>query len=140
MTFVATNTLQGEELRELLEKLAASGRYYYFLRWPHNIQGFVEELPETLSPEGQIVTANCELRWKQHGTGNDVLLLSTEKHVPEGFTAIDAVWSTQDHAAVVAKDDSRFPWKFQHKTTKIGQRYFLDSRTNTVHFVALALD
>jgi hypothetical protein len=152
MTFVGClkNPVDKEELRELFKQFEAP-KFLYFLRWPHKVSGFIPKLEGELSPEGQLITSNCELRWKQKIGKFDALLLSKDDvSSPDlsAFEAIDGDWQLEDHEAEIHgknKDkergsETRFPKDFRNSASSIKQRYFIDRRTGTVHFVALTLD
>lgn len=140
MSFVGIKQLSSvEELRELLAQ-RSSQPSYYFLRWAHKVSGFVEQLPSDFpSPEGQMFNAYWELRWKQQKTGYEVLLLSDAGAEP-GFSSVGQDWETQlRQAHVYRSTETRFPKEFIAKSVDIAQRYFKDSQTATVHFVAMTV-
>ncbi|MGB5962500.1 MAG: hypothetical protein WBG73_17670 [Coleofasciculaceae cyanobacterium] len=128
-----------EELRELLNQKSSQSSYY-FLRWAHKVSGFIKQLPPDFpSPEGQMFNEDWELRWKQRKNGYEVLLLSDNGAEP-GFTKVGQKWDTQLRTAhVYPLTETRFPKEFIAESIDIAQRYFLDSQTATVHFVALTV-
>jgi len=115
---------------------------YYFLRWHHKISGIVTQIAEFPSPEGQMFNSQIELRWKQQGSGYEVLLLSRVEPSPAlGFEAIGSSWEIIDRdAQLYEKTETRFPQGFDYDNFKIAQRYFMDAQTATVHFVALTVN
>ncbi|HIK11563.1 MAG TPA: hypothetical protein IGS52_15105 [Oscillatoriaceae cyanobacterium M33_DOE_052] len=138
-----------DELKELLLKLApatASDSCYYFMRWPHQVSGIISELEEFPSPEGQMFTSKLELRWKASRAGYDLLYLGIA-HPPRnlGFQALDGQWGTVDRPAYpFPSTETRFPQGFEHQANpniaqKLAQRYFIDTQTATVHFIALTV-
>jgi hypothetical protein len=152
MTFVGClKNLVGEgEFRELLKQFEAP-KSLYFLRWPHKVSGFIHNLEGELSPEGQLITSNCELRWKQKIGKFDALLLSKDNVSSSNLSAFEAIggdWQLEDHEAEIygknkyknRDSETRFPKDFRNSASSMKQRYFIDCRTGTVHFVALTLD
>jgi hypothetical protein len=148
--------LTEKELRELLQS-NSNQLDYYFLRWPHQVSGILDELPEEFpSPEGQMFNCERELRWKQQKPGCYTVLILSNNGQAAGFTAIDGKWETQQRAAYGYRtDETRFPRslifsesldprisgdKTQTKKPKLAQRYFIDANTSTVHFVALTVE
>jgi hypothetical protein len=145
--------LSRDEVKELLDKLAAE-ESYYFVRSPHAVSGICMKLPDNFFPgfEGQMFNADRELRWKKQGSAYQALLLSRVEADLEGFEPIDkdCEWQICDRAAYFhALDEPKFPKTFVYKGEKnekivsnnisIGQRYFQEKRTATVHFVALTV-
>jgi hypothetical protein len=142
-----------EQLRELVEHPAiAIPKTYYFLRWFAQVSGIRLELPEDFpSPEGQLFNAELELRWKRQGTKYDILLLSKEE--PESdlnFTPLGKNWEWCDRRAIFhGSNETKFPKGFRYQDGNdkplnpnqipIKQRYFFNSQTATVHFIALTL-
>ena len=139
------------ELKNLLDKLATE-KSYYFVRSPHAVSGICMKLPEEFFPgfEGQMFNADRELRWKKQGSAYQALLLSRVETDLEGFEAIGDNWEWYDRAAYFhGIDETKFPKSFIYKGEKdekldsnnisIGQRYFQEKRTATVHFVALTV-
>jgi hypothetical protein len=150
MSFVGIKKLASvEELRELIAQ-KSSKPSYYFLCWVHKVSGIVNQLPPDFpSPEGQMFNADWELRWKQQKKGYEVLLLSNTSAEP-GFTLVGQNWETQlrkahvygSKAHVYHSDKTRFPQEFIAEIAEgvnVDQRYFRDSQTATVHFVALTV-
>lgn len=131
--------LTATELKQLLENLAAKQPSYYFLRWFHQVSGFIAQLPENFSsPEGQMFNKSLELRWKQVGENFEVLLLSTTGP-QSGFIPIGDAWAVKQHKAIVYPEtETSFPQKIKHGGVNIFQRYFFNPHTSTIHFVALS--
>jgi hypothetical protein len=145
-----------DELITLLEKLWIEPSYY-FLRSPHAVSGIRMKLLDKFPGfEGQMFNFERELRWKKQGNGYEVLLLSRVEADPDlGFKAVPSnrenyKWEICDHNAYFYKiDETKFPKGFTYKGANdedidpkrisIGQRYFKDSDTATVHFVALTV-
>lgn len=137
--FVGTKTVtSAEELRSLLQSFKSKDSYF-FLKWPHKVSGLCKEIPDGFpSPEGQLFDAEKELRWKQDGKGYSLLLLSVKQY--DGFEAMGKDWDACDqNAHLYPKTETRFPKELRYKDTNIGQRYFRNSKTATVHFVALTV-
>jgi hypothetical protein len=145
--------LSGDEVKELLEKLATE-ESYYFVRSPHAVSGMCMKLPDKFFPgfEGQMFNADRELRWKKQGSAYQALLLSRVEADLEGFEPIDkdCEWQICDRTAYFHRlDEPKFPKSFVYKgkndqkivsnNISIGQRYFQEKRTATVHFVALTV-
>ena len=145
--------LSRDEVKELLEKLATE-ESYYFVRSPHAVSGMCMKLPEEFFPgfEGQMFNADRELRWKKQGSAYQALLLSRVEADLEGFEPIDkdCEWQICDRTAYFHRlDEPKFPKTFVYKgennekivsnNISIGQRYFQEKRTATVHFVALTV-
>ncbi len=143
MSFVGHRQVNSaDELKKLILQYAAQAPSYYFLRWAHRVSGVEAELPENFpSPEGQVFNTVLELRWKPQGSGYSVLLLSKDLASVDGFTAISGDWQTRDRTAHFnGKTDARFPKSFIYPDDlPIQQRYFLNAKTATVHFVALTV-
>lgn len=164
--FVGTQRISSaDELKNLLlSKQLITAPNYYFLRWFHRVSGIIMKLPnEFPSPEGQMFNFERELRWKQRNNGYDLLLLSqVESDLNLGFQAIPNHWD-KNHWEICDRDahlyltsqnqqPANFPKKFifldEHEkeiekpdeNIHIGQRYFKDSKTATVHFVALTIN
>lgn len=139
---VSTELLSVPELLKLITKLATQPSYY-FLRWTHKVSKDWELAPtETDFPmiEGQMFNQNSELRWKQKRKDSyEVLLLSVAGESPD-FIKVDGDWQTQDRDAhLYSSNETRFPKGFPSKKLDIAQRYFIDKKTATVHFVALTV-
>lgn len=164
MSFVGTKKLaSAEDLIQLLETLSVEPSYY-FLRWVHCVSGIwkrrtdkYKPLKDDLSnyireknidakfpsPEGQLFNSQLELRWKQKGSGYEVLLLSQAGNCSDypGFNLVGNEWETQKNQAYVHEiAETRFPKKLNYPDhIKIAQCYFMNPETKTVHFVALTL-
>lgn len=140
MSFVGIRQLSSvEELKELLAQRSSQSSYY-FLRWAYKVSGIVAQLPQEFpSPEGQMFNVDWELRWKQYKKGYEVLLLSNAGAEP-GFTPVGQHWETKlRQAYIYHSTETRFPKKFITESVDVAQRYFIDTQTATVHFVALTL-
>jgi hypothetical protein len=136
---VSEQLLTVEQLRNLLQQPSTQSNYY-FLRWSHKVSGIIEQLPnEFPSPEGQMFNCDRELRWKQQGQHFSVLLLSTTGSEP-GFKPIGQKWKTQQRDAhIYPATETRFPKGLSSTKVDVAQRYFMDTDTATVHFVALTV-
>ncbi|MCC3438169.1 MAG: hypothetical protein JGK30_23995 [Microcoleus sp. PH2017_40_RAT_O_B] len=143
--------LSPDEVKKLLEELATE-ESYYFVRSPHAVSGICRKLPDefSLGFEGQMFNSDRELRWKKQGSVYEALILSRVPADLEGFEAIGENWECCDRAAYFhSLDEPKFPKTFIYKgkndekiesnDISIGQRYFQDQRTATVHFVALTV-
>jgi len=157
--FVYVNQVSGSnQLRTLINKLSVEPNYY-FVRSFHAVSGIRRQLPEDLFPgfAGQMFNREQELRWKQKAVGYELLLLSRREIAPDlRFEPIDyngqAIdWEICDRSAYLYNtDETQFPKGFIYQgvdgkdilpqTLPIIQRYFQDSATATVHFVALAVN
>lgn len=134
-----------------VKKISNSQENYYFLRYSHQVSGICLELPSDRGEiEGQMFNAICELRWKKYKSCYEILILSKDKFELEGFDLLPGNWQIKDYQAYWNKQEPRFPkgLKFQGKNNQdiepdkipIHQRYFQDSDTATVHFVALTIN
>lgn len=137
------------ELKKLLETLPAPSRCY-FLRWVHKISGLVEQIPNDLSPEGEMFTPDFELRWKQTRQGYEVLLLHSSEPDPNWkFKSVGKDWITSEPLDThlhpnglqdADRQDTRYPKQFVYPNhLRLKQRYFQNQQTGTVHFVSLTL-
>ncbi|MBE9077434.1 hypothetical protein IQ241_09010 [Romeria aff. gracilis LEGE 07310] len=138
--FVGTQTIaSADEFRSLINQLQTDTSCF-FLRWPHQVSGFCRELPSDFpSPEGQMFDSQKELRWKRQGKGYSVLLLSADGARPN-FKPVGPAWAAQDREAhLYPKTETRFPQGVDDQGINVGQRYFLNPQTATVHFVALVV-
>ncbi len=98
------------------------------------------------SPEGQMFNNQLELRWKKKQANYEILLLSatgSQEDYPE-FQLVGNDWNVVNrnahlYASGPTQTETRFPKKFDHQDIKVAQRYFMDSKTTTVHFVALTV-
>jgi hypothetical protein len=135
--FIGTRSVLSQaELESLLETHAGNNGWY-FLRWAHEVSGFKKGLPTAFNCiEGQVFTGDRELRWKPQGQGFNLLLLSTAEI--QGFELLQGNWVTQDRDAhVYPLTETRLPKGIAHNNANVGQRYFIDQTTWTVHFIAL---
>lgn len=131
----------GASLHQVIERYTQPGNLF-FLRWLHQVSGIITELPDQLSPEGQLFNANFELRWKKRQRGYDVLWLG--QNAPDSseiFTAIKRQWQTEDHPALLHdRKTPQYPNLFKYpRELKVWQRYFRDAETGIVHFIALTV-
>lgn len=135
--FVGTCIVPSQAELAYLLKDHVGDKGWYFLRWAHKVSGFESGLPTAFDCiEGQVFTGNRELRWKPQGQGFDVLLLSTTQI--KDFEPLQGDWMTQDwNAHVYPPTETRLPRRIAHNGVNVGQRYFIDRTTWTVHFVAL---
>ena len=136
---VQTATLTEVELKTHIGTIFPNS-CYYFLRYPHTVSGIQAGKPQELAPEGQIFDPKTELRWRKTGEKYQVLLLTTEAKTLDGFTPIPRQWVYDDHDAVVYPTTATRlpkPVKVPQKIN-LKQRYFRDSETSTIHFIALS--
>ena len=139
------------ELKDLLKKLAVE-KSYYFVRSPHAVSGICMKLPDefSLGFEGQMFNADRELRWKKQANQYEVLILSQVEADLDGFEQLTEEWQICDRPACFhGIEETKFPKSFIYngesdekidsKNINIGQRYFQDKKTATVHFVALTI-
>ena len=163
MAFVGTKNLNSlEELKHFLVNIKQDSNYYFW-RSPHKVSGIKSELSEDINSatEGQVFNSQWELRWKKNKSGYTLLLLSKENtDVCSQFKPIPFDWEIEDRKALlyeankkisdreIRSKETRFPKGFEHNFAikesetnkpKICQRYFLNSQTSTVHFVALTV-
>ncbi|MEH2138242.1 hypothetical protein [Nostoc sp.] len=143
MSFVGYKQVSSsKELRTLLKDYYQQPSYY-FLRWTHQVSGILTDLPPDFpSYEGQMFNTELELRWKQNNGGYQVLLLSQNQPKTElEFTPIGKDWTICDRNAYLYDiDETKFPKKFIYpEKLSLGQRYFQDTETSTIHFVALTI-
>lgn len=139
--FVGTKPVSSsDELKELLEQLSSESNYYC-LRYPHKISKIEPQLPQDFpSPEGQMFNRELELRWKKQGENYNVLLLSTTGEKP-GFEKVGQDWQVCERKAhIPPPTETRFPKGIPTAEVKVNQRYFMDTQTATVHFVALTVE
>jgi hypothetical protein len=138
---VGKQLLSVAQLQELMTKLRTEPSYY-FLRWTHKVSGVIEQQPTDANfpmIEGQMFHSQTELRWKQKNKDcYDVLLLTITGEHPE-FLPVDEEWKTQDRDAYIYSTETRFPKNFCSSVDKLTQRYFINAKTATVHFVALTV-
>ncbi|MGL4500314.1 MAG: hypothetical protein ACRCU2_14710 [Planktothrix sp.] len=131
------NNLTESDLKALLEH-PPNQPTYYCLRWLHKLGELSTKLPSDFpSPEGQMFDENREIRWQKKGDCFSVLLLSTTGEERE-FRPVGNRWQVQDRDAhLYPPTETRFPKLAGETPVNIGQRYFFDADTSTVHFVAL---
>ncbi|MGD1713102.1 hypothetical protein [Hydrocoleum sp. CS-953] len=167
MSFVGTKQINNpDELNKLLTKISDENSYY-FLRFPHKVSGIVKKIPsEFPGIEGQMFNQDLELRWKKNLKGYQILVLSDSDSIPQSisdFKPVGKTWETKRRNIVAyrkkeletweakrtyitpyitAEIETRFPRKFKVElddNLNIAQRYFMDSQTATVHFIALTI-
>lgn len=139
--------ISNQELQSLINNLSKP-QSYYFLRYSHTVSGICINLPTDRGEiEGQMFNAVCELRWKKYKSGYEVLILSKQEFTLDAFEKLSGHWETCDHDAHWHdSDNAKFPKGFifkdvePSKKNSIKQRYFKDSTTAIVHFVALTVN
>jgi hypothetical protein len=152
------------QLLQLIQELVADNPSYYFLRWSHAVSGIIKQPPtEAQFPmlEGQMFNYLSELRWKPQGEAGYQVLLLTIAGEHGDFTPMKAgkqgegetkLWRIEPNnpqtfpaygyrAHLYRRDATRFPKEltFDHQP-QLAQRYFIDSETSSVQFVALTLE
>ncbi|MGB3492291.1 MAG: hypothetical protein WBA57_06160 [Elainellaceae cyanobacterium] len=139
---IQDSALDQSALDQLIQRCLA-GDTWYCLRSPEAITLKVG-LPtddQLSSPEGQVFSQDRELRWKRLGAEYEVLLLSKTKINDPALQPLDEEqqWLTRDlNANFYTPTETRFPRGVAYPNDlNIGQRYFMDSATGTVQFVAL---
>ncbi|MDF5738333.1 MULTISPECIES: hypothetical protein [unclassified Nostoc] len=140
-----------DELDTLITQVSNS-QSYYFLRYSHAVSGICKELPDKKGQvEGQLFNSICETRWKKYKLGYEVLILSQQEFNLEGFEKLTGNWEICHRDAYwYNPEETRFPKGFtfkdknnqsiKPKEISIKQRYFKDSTTATIHFVALTVN
>ncbi|AKG24392.1 hypothetical protein IJ00_02095 [Calothrix sp. 336/3] len=132
-----------DAVKDAIKNIPNSSESYYFLRYTHAVTGICLQLPKDRGEiEGQMFNAICELRWKKSKAGYEALILSKQKIILDGFERLTRDWVICDRDAFWHDvNETKFPkgFKFPEKQPKIKQRYFQDSATATVHFVALTV-
>lgn len=142
--FVETKNI--DKIIDEVKKLSNSQQNYYFLRYSHKVSGICLELPKDRGEiQGQMFNSTCELRWKKYKSCYEVLILSKDKFEVEGFEKLAGNWNICNHNAYWHDlNETKFPKGFIFKNIEpdkipIQQRYFQDSDTAIVHFVALTV-
>jgi hypothetical protein len=138
--FVAAENIN--QIIDVTKKASNLLENYYFLCYSHKLSGICLELPtERGEIEGQMFNRICELRWKKYKAGYEALILSKQEVKLDGFDALTGKWKICDRDAFWHKEEPKFPkgFIFPEKQPEIQQRYFQDSTTATVHFVALTV-
>jgi len=138
-TFVGTSSdaIDTSTLKTLIDR-CFTNESWYFLRWPDRVE-FKEGKPTDFScREGQIFDSDRELRWKRLGDRHDVLLLSASG-ADEALVLVGQAWTTKELSAnFYPKTETRFPKSLDYPDgLDIGQRYFIDTETGIVQFIAL---
>jgi hypothetical protein len=136
--------ISNEELQSLINNLSKP-QSYYFLRYSHTVSGICINLPTDRGEiEGQMFNAVCELRWKKYKSGYEALILSKQEFPLDGFEKLPGKWEIIERNAYLHDlKETKFPKGFIFKDVeldKIQQRYFQNSATATVHFVALTVN
>jgi hypothetical protein len=140
-----------DELDTLITQTSNS-QSYYFLRYSHAVSGICKKLPDDRGEiEGQVFNSIFEIRWKKYKSGYEVIILSQQEFNLEGFKELTGHWEICDRDAYWHNpEETRFPKGFTFKDENhqpinpkdisIKQRYFKDSATATIHFVALTVN
>ncbi len=141
--FVASLKIKdSSQLMKILKQhFPNSEKTYSFLRWPHQVSGIQSGIPAKLNcQEGQVFSKQGELRWKQAPQGIRLLYLGIQSPAAP-FTPLPGDWRCEDYEVDLygsQSQETRFPKALSYpKDLKVGQRYFRDSRTARVHFIAL---
>lgn len=139
---VGKEFLSVSQLLELIAKLATESSYYFW-RLSHKVSGFQKQPPLEIDfpmIEGQMFNQECELRWKYKNEGlYDVLLLSIGGENSD-FKLVGDAWERKDRDAhLYSPSETRFPKEFYTGDLAVKQRYFIDSKTATVQFIALTV-
>jgi len=135
--------LSVDSLVELIKKLKTENTYFFY-RWSNRVSGIIPEVPTSENfpmLEGQLFNHQYELRWKykQKNTYKVLLLSITDNH--SDFDSLDNDWFVEErNAYLYPPTETRYPKDFIFPKVDIKQRYFLDRKTASVHFVALTLD
>lgn len=139
---VGKEYLSVSQLIDLIGKLAQESSYYFW-RLSHKVSGFQTQPPlETDFPmiEGQMFDRESELRWKYKNNGLYDILLLTIAGEHEDFKLVGDKWETKDRDAhLYSQTETRFPKEFYTVDLAVKQRYFIDSKTANVHFIALTV-
>jgi hypothetical protein len=140
--FVGFKTVTESELKSLLNQLQAN-KSYYFLKWVDRVSAFISELPEhePIAPEGQLFNSELELRWRKKANQFELLLLSSK---PENISDFQLLgnnhWEYRDDNAIIYPEtETRLPKVVKSNGVNVSQRYFRNSETATIHFVALTV-
>ncbi|NJL99671.1 MAG: hypothetical protein HC924_13120 [Synechococcaceae cyanobacterium SM2_3_2] len=144
--FVASLKItDSSQLVEILQQhFPSSEKTYSFLRWPHQVSGIQPGIPDNLNcQEGHVFSKQGELRWKQSPQGVHLLYLGITPAAAR-LKPLPGNWTFEDYEADLYGDkqnqETRFPNALNYpKNLKVGQRYFVDTVTARVHFVALTL-
>ncbi|NEZ59119.1 hypothetical protein [Adonisia turfae] len=140
--FVGTANNINQGILQSLIGHHVSKQAWRFLRWPDRVE--LLEPTEAIDyscREGQVFNQDCELRWKRQGDHYSVLLLSVAEN-SEGEETLAGVgnnWTAEErNANFYPPTETRFPRGLAYsEKLDIGQRYFIDKDTGTVHFIAL---
>lgn len=147
MAFVGTkDQLTPEQLEALIKNLFPEPAYFCE-RKPDKIEPFKLGFPQDFAPEGQIFNQQRELRWKKTRKGFSVLLLSLDEPQTHTLNKLKNNWKTEDrNAHIYRQNETRFPKgvdalsaEIDQNNFPLGQRYFQDAETATIHFIALTL-
>lgn len=137
---IALEPVSLARLKEIVDSCMGESSWL-FLRWPHRVLlRSIGEAPETGFDclEGQAFSQTRELRWKRKGGNYEVLLLSANGG-DASLSPIGKSWETKElKAKAYPETETRFPRKISiPKSLDISQRYFIDTETACVQFVAL---
>lgn len=145
--FVGTKEhLELTQLQELIKSLFPESAYFCE-RKPDKIEPIKPGFPQDFAPEGQIFNQQRELRWKKTKTGFNVLLLSLDEPQSQTLNKLKNNWKTEDqNVHIYGQNETRFPRgvhslsaEIDNNNFALGQRYFKDADTSTIHFIALTL-
>ncbi|MBE9067529.1 hypothetical protein IQ260_12755 [Leptolyngbya cf. ectocarpi LEGE 11479] len=142
--FVGTADNINQATLENLIQTCMGNQAWRFLRWPHEVKLLEPTKAIDYScREGQVFDQKSELRWKKlKGEQYSVLVLSTIQ-LDKSLTPVGTAWMPKDlEANFYPKTETRFPKGLDYNDSSdnkldIGQRYFIDEATGTVHFIAL---
>lgn len=142
--FVGIKKVSILDFKELLKNESLdTDNTYYFLRWVNQVEGFCPGIPDKLDcVQGQIFTPHLELRWLQKGDIYSLLLLSIIGNLGDFQTfKHDWEWISQTRTAhAYAHTETRFPRTINAQNLDIKQRYFMEKKTSTIHFIALTIE
>lgn len=147
---VSQKKVDAETLVELIERYISPDGWT-FLRWPHRVKMLpLKETQDFNCWEGQAFDRSCELRWKRQKEGEEekynILLLSSTARTAKNAEKKDITWNNVGHrwseevvdAVPYPKAETRFPKGVNMPDAlTLEQRYFRDSQTACVQFVAL---
>lgn len=145
--FVGTKEhLELTQLQELIKSLFPEPAYFCE-RKPDKIEPFKLGFLQDFAPEGQIFNQQRELRWKKTKKGFNVLLLSLDEPQTQTLKKLENNWKTEDqNVHIYGLNETRFPRgvhalsaEIDNNNFPLGQRYFQDADTSTIHFIALTL-
>ncbi|VXD17616.1 conserved hypothetical protein [Planktothrix serta PCC 8927] len=157
--FVGTKEhLEVIQLQEMIKSLFPEPAYFCERKpdkiEPFKLEPFKPGFPQDFAPEGQIFNQQRELRWKKTRKGFSVLLLSLDEPQTHTLNKLKNNWKTEDlnwktedrNAHIYRQSETRFPKgvhalsaEIDQNNFPLGQRYFQDADTATIHFIALTL-